>query len=194
MDALHKVLLHDEHMLLGAELALGSDGRHAPHSYAGVDERAAFHEGVALIDLSGLGSRLITGPTAPALASTVFAGRELAIGEVAPEVALTGDGSIASLALVARTGTEELACWDLAGRGDILSSWLAFVAGIEQRGARPFDGCEVEDASEALPADPKIMMKVTDPAALRGLLPDADGAGTLYDALRRCRCYFREEV
>ncbi len=51
-----------------------------------------------------------------------------------------------------------------------------------------------EDASEALPADPKIMMKVTDPAALRGLLPDADGAGTLYDALRRCRCYFREEV
>ena len=150
MDALHKVLLHDEHMLLGAELALGSDGRHAPHSYAGVDERAAFHEGVALIDLSGLGSRLITGPTAPALASTVFAGRELAIGEVAPEVALTGDGSIASLALVARTGTEELACWDLAGRGDILSSWLAFVAGIEQRGVRPFDGCEVEDASEAL--------------------------------------------
>jgi aminomethyltransferase len=51
---------------------------------------------------------------------------------------------------VARTGTEELACWDLAGRGDILSSWLAFVAGIEQRGVRPFDGCEVEDASEAL--------------------------------------------
>lgn len=150
MDELGKVLLHDEHLLLGAKLCLGADERQAPRSYAGVDERVAFDESVALVDLSGLGSRLITGDAASALVSAVFAGRELAIGQMAPEVALTGDGGIASVALLARTGTQEYACWDLAGRGDILSSWLAFVAAIEQRGVRPFDGCQIEDASDAL--------------------------------------------
>lgn len=150
MDELGKVLLHDEHLLLGAKLGLGADERQAPRSYAGVDEHMAFDECVALVDLSGLGSRLITGHAASALVSAVFAGRELAIGQMAPEVALTGDGGIASVALLARTGTQEYACWDLAGRGDILSSWLAFVAAIEQRGVRPFDGCQIEDASDAL--------------------------------------------
>ena len=145
-----KGILHDEHLLLGGQMAEAAGGLLAPQRYEGVDEAAAFAEGVALVDLSGMGSCLVTGPAASALCNAVFAGRTLDLGEVACELALLGDGAIASLALLARTGRDELACWDLAGRGDTLISWMGFVAAIEQQGVRPFDGCELDDAAEAL--------------------------------------------
>ncbi|MDO5708938.1 MAG: hypothetical protein Q4G41_02355 [Coriobacteriales bacterium] len=150
MEDLDRTILHDEHLLLSAHFAEASDGRQAPLRYVGIDDQHAFDEGVALVDLSGMGSRLISGEVAPSLMRTVFAGHDLTIGDTWPQVALTGDGSIAGLALVARTGDGEYAFWELTGRGDILTAWVAFVAGIEQRGIRPFAGTEIEDASTAL--------------------------------------------
>ena len=142
--------LLEEHLALGALLDEGTDGRLAPLRYNGVDEKAAFSEGVALVDLTCMGSQLVSGDDTSAFISALFAGEELAIGQCAPQVALTGDGSLSSLVLLARTGQEEFAWWDLVGRDAIMSCWADFVISIEQGGIQPFGEVELEDASEAL--------------------------------------------
>lgn len=144
------IILLEEHLLLGASLTEGSDGRRTPLTYLGVNEKDAFEEGTALVDLSGLGCRLVSGPAASSLVTSVFAGEELAIGQIRPEAALMGDGALGSIALLARTGDQEYAWWDLVGRGDILNAWVAFVTGIQKQGVRPFAGVALEDASSAL--------------------------------------------
>ncbi len=165
-------LLHDEHVLLGAATDEGVDGRSMPTSYPTSDVRGAFADGAALIDLTGLGSRLISGTSAEAFVNAAFTCRSLTVGEVALTAVLTGDGALASIALLARTGDREFACWDLLGRGDILFAWLGFVAGVEQGGQRAFPDVVLEDASEALV--PLLLWGPQAPAVLADYLRDQE--------------------
>ena len=142
-------VLLQEHLLLGA-LMVESDGQQVVSAYAGLDdEMSAFVNGVALCDLSGITALLIDGLDGEAFAHMLFAGRRLAVGEVAFEAALTGEGGIVSVPLVMRTGQHEHVCWDLSSRSALLDSWAGFLAQVEQRGQKAFPNLGLEDVSDA---------------------------------------------
>ena len=149
-DELIRTILHDEHLLLGAVMGEGALGRSMPLSYPSAGRGDAQDEGALLCDLSGLGSILLCGSSAPSFVAAAFAGKVLSVGEVAYEAVLTGDGSLVSVVLLARTGDAEYAFWDLSGRGDALHAWIRFLSEVEQGGNRAFPDIEVEDAAEAL--------------------------------------------
>lgn len=196
-----KSILHDEHLLLGALMADGADGRtHALHYLSSADMQG---DALTLLsDLTGLGSRLIYGAGSEAFVSAAFAGERLAIGEVSVEAVLAGDGALVSVALLARTGDAEYACWDLCGRGDVLSSWLSFLAGIEQKGIRAFQDVQIEDASEALvplllwgPEATSVLCDYLhgqtppEPGTVRNLTLDAIGCLVAHPMLDNQPCY-----
>lgn len=153
MSNVTEALLYAEHLLLGgifddeeALLAL-------PAQYGALEklsEREAFRHGCALSDLQGMGALLVSGEGAPALVSSACANEQLAVGECRFGAIITGDGSLASVPLVARTGDTEYLLWDPTERGMMLEPWLGFLANIEQDGFRPFKGAVVEDVSDAL--------------------------------------------
>lgn len=153
MSNVTEALLYAEHLLLGgifddeeALLAL-------PAQYGALEELAeleAFRHGCALSDLQGMSALLVSGEGAPALISSACANEQLAVGECRFGAVITGDGSVSSVPLVARTGDAEYLLWDPTERGMILEPWLGFLADIEQDGFRPFDGATIEDVSDAL--------------------------------------------
>ena len=128
----------------------GALGRLVPLSYPAATLGSPSTDGALLCDLTGHGSLLMSGPSSPQFVAAAFAGRLLAIGEVSLEAVLTGDGALVSVALLARTGDAEYACWDLTGTGDALHAWLSFLSNVEQGGSRVFPELSIEDASEAL--------------------------------------------
>lgn len=143
-------VLSQEHLLLGGILVPDDHGVEVPRQYGPREhELAAFDEGVALCDLSGMTARLMSGAPAVAFAQSAFAGRVLAVGETAFEAVLTGEGRVVSTPLLMRTGDAEYVCWDLSSRADTLVGWLEFLAAIEQNGAKPFDGLALEDVGDA---------------------------------------------
>lgn len=143
-------LLYEEHALLGARFAAeGSVPVVASYGHPDA-ELAGFADSAALVDLSGVATRLIAGVAAPDLCSACFAGVQPEVGECSFQAVLTGDGSVASVGLLARTGDREYLCWDLGDRHQVLFAWLEFLAQIEQGGVTPFAGAEVEDVGEHL--------------------------------------------
>ena len=145
-----KSLLTDEHMMLGAQFAEDDEAPCVLSYAANSDEVSALRSGVGLVDLSGVASWLVSGTTAQGFVTTTFACEALPVGACTFGPALLGDGSVASVALVARTGDAEYVCWDLSDRADVLDGWMAFLAAVEQGGVRPFEGLEVEDVGESL--------------------------------------------
>lgn len=144
--------LEAEHLLLGALMGrLEEVGAEVALSYG--DEAAEYsslRNGCGLTDLSGLYCARIGGAPAAAFVEAAFAGRKLSVGECAFEAVCMGDGRICSIPLIARTGDEEYVLWDATASADMLCAWLSFLANIEQDGYRPYEGIELEDASESL--------------------------------------------
>lgn len=143
--------LYDEHLLLGGTFA-GNDQLLAMPIHYGdpASEHPSFREGCALVDLSGMSAMLVHGAGADSFVHACCAQAPLAVGECGFGAVVTGDGSIASVPLVARTGDTEYLLWDPLERGLMLQPWLGFLAAIEQDGYRPYEGVSVEDVSDAL--------------------------------------------
>ena len=112
----------------------------------GADLRSA---GVVLSDVSDMSMLLFSGPPATSFATTAFAGRVLEAGECSFQAVLTGDGSLVSVPLLARTGTSEYVVADLSARSDVLDGWLSFLSAVETEGVAPFASIECEDVSGA---------------------------------------------
>lgn len=143
--------LYQEHLLLGASYTDDEPLLAAPPSYGNVQEElAAFAEGCALCDLSGMTMLLVAGEGVEAFSSAAVAMDALGVGQSGFGAVLSGDGSVCSVPLVSRTGDNEILLCDPSERGLGLEPWLGFLAGIEQNGFKPFDGTSVEDVSTSL--------------------------------------------
>lgn len=136
--------LYEEHLLLGAQFESASIVR----SYAGGTARPSLLSGTVLSDVSDICLLLFSGASAHQFASIACAGDVLVPGQCAFEAVLTGDGSLASVPLLARTGEYEYVAADLSSRADVLSAWLSFLSNVTQDGVAPFAGLSTEDASE----------------------------------------------
>ena len=141
--------LHGEHVLLGASFAPSeTSGLLRVSSYA---HESAEGAGAVLADLTGAAYLLASGPDAAVFAGSAFAGRRLAVGEVALEAALNGTGGLVSVPLLVRTGDTEHVIVDAGGRADSLAAWLAFLAGARAQDDRAaFPELELADASDML--------------------------------------------
>jgi aminomethyltransferase len=93
---------------------------------------------------------LVSGPCAEAFVGAAFAGKPLAVGTCAFEPALTGDGSLVAVPLLARTGEAEYVVFDATARAEVLSGWLSFLADVESEdGYRPYEGLATEEVTAA---------------------------------------------
>lgn len=138
-------VLYEEHLLLGA--AFGED--RMPLRYAGGDEPGSVRSSTVLADVSASTMLLASGGPAPAFAHAAFAGAELGVGECAFEAVLTGDGAIASVPLLVRTGDSEYLAIDPTQRAEVLDGWLSFLAGVSQDGVAPFEGLDTSDVTSS---------------------------------------------
>lgn len=143
-------LLREEHEYLGARLRTVDALERVDGYLDSAAEREGLSSGAGLVDMAGTASWLLSGEVSEGFAGAAFAGRRLGVGKCAFESTLLGDGSVASVVLLARTGTGEYVCWDGGSRAQVLDGWLSFLSSIEQGGVRPFAGLSIEDASESL--------------------------------------------
>ncbi len=137
--------LYKEHLVLGATFEDGvvhRYGQEPPSDVVASQKDAAF-----LCDVSTCTSLLFFGSDAPSFAEAAFAGKKLNVGECAFEPALTGDGGLASVALLCRTGSQEYVALDLSKRAQILEAWLTFLAHISQDGYAPYAHMKTDDAT-----------------------------------------------
>ena len=132
-------------------------------------ELTAFDDGAALVDLTGMDMQVVSGAPAQAFCEAACAGRRLSVGACALEACLLGDGGVASIPLLARTGASEYLVLDASSRRDVLVSWLGFVARIERDGMRPYDGLTVSDETASLV--PLALVGPTAPAVLSDYVP-----------------------
>lgn len=161
-------VLYREHLLLRP--TFDPDGR--PARYAN-EARPLTDAHTCLCDLTHAQVLLFSGEDVPSFAHAAFAGRPLGVGQCALEAALVGDGSVASVPLVARTGGRELVVVDPSPRAEVLDGWLSFLSGIEQEGYRPYGRMEVEDATRS-----HVVLGLWGPAAA-AVLGDYVAAGAL---------------
>lgn len=142
--------LYKEHALLGATFESSSEGDvMRAESYP--SETGAYEKGRAyLADLTGSTYKLVSGDAAQPLVEAVFCGKKLEVGECAWECALTAEGALTSVALLARTGDNEYALLDPTPRGDVVSAWLGFISTIEQGSYAPYAEAKVEEADGML--------------------------------------------
>lgn len=134
--------LFEEHLVLGARF--GDDG--LVEGYAN-ETGEPWREGACLADLTHMTCFVFGGSAAVPFVRATFAGRGLEAGECAFEAVLTGDGAIASVPLLCRTGQAEHVVFDASARSEILEAWLSFVSAIEQNGYRPYQDLVVDDAT-----------------------------------------------
>lgn len=141
-------VLHEEHVLLGAELAASDHaGVLCVRSYA---RESAGEGATVLADLTGAVYLLVSGADAPAFCSATFAGARLGVGETAVEAALSGTGELISAPLLVRTGDLEYVVVDLGPRQEALAAWVDLLAGAGRDGRRAFPELDVTDASGML--------------------------------------------
>lgn len=142
--------LYHEHVLLGAAFTPSGEGDvMRAESYP--TETDSYEKGRAyLCDLTGSTYKLVSGTAASALVEAAFCGKKLQVGECAWEAALTAEGAVTSVALVARTGDNEYALVDPTPRGDVVAAWVGFLASIEQNGYAPYADAAIEDADAML--------------------------------------------
>lgn len=138
--------LYAEHLMLGASFANGTKVlRYQSEPLSVPDLSSATY----LCDLTHASLVLIGGQDATPLAQSAFAGDKLEVGECQFEPALTGDGGVASIPLLMRTGNTEYVAMDVSPRADVLMAWLSFLSSISQEGYEPFGHAEVQDVTQS---------------------------------------------
>ena len=165
-------VLHAEHEVLGATFVEVGDESLVPESYFGEQPAAELLKGCALADLSGYTYRYLSGAAAAQLVSATSTTWVPLVGECAFSPMLTGDGSLASVPLVMRTGDDEFALVDPSPRGEVVEGWLGFVEGIEQNGVKPFGEVTDEPAQDML--TPLVLAGASARAVLSDYVASAD--------------------
>ncbi|MDO4536689.1 MAG: hypothetical protein Q4B54_00880 [Coriobacteriales bacterium] len=150
--------LYQEHMLLGAAF----DEQRRPLRYANENEQA----GAYVADLTSAQLLLFAGTPAANFAHTAFAGTELTPGHCSYQAVLTGDGSVADIPLLARTGTSEYLVLSDSPRQEVLCAWLSFLAEVSQDGVAPFADMHTQDVTGS-----HVLLLVWGPQA-RSILAD----------------------
>ena len=147
MSEQKRSILHTELEYLGAQFSTSTEGFNLAQSFYGEKPLEEALKDCALIDLSGIGYTLVSGTSAQNFVEAVFAGKQLEVGETSFECALTGDGSLSSIGLLARSGQNEYVVLDASGRSLVLDEWLSIIASVEQNGVAPYAEVSLEDAT-----------------------------------------------
>lgn len=150
MSEQKRSILHTELEYLGAQFSTSTEGFNLAESFYGEKPLEEALKDCALIDLSGIGYTLVSGVAAQNFVEAVFAGKQLEVGEASFECALTGDGSLSSIGLLARSGQNEYVVLDASERSLILDEWLSIIASVEQNGVAPYAEVSLEDATPLL--------------------------------------------
>ena len=150
MSEQKRSILHTELEYLGAQFSTLTEGFNLAQSFYGEKPLEEALKDCALIDLSGIGYTLVSGVAAQNFVEAVFAGKQLEIGETLFECALTGDGSLSSIGLLARSGQNEYVVLDASERSLVLDEWLSIIASVEQNGVAPYAEVSLEDATPLL--------------------------------------------
>ncbi|MGN0077132.1 MAG: hypothetical protein ACI38Z_09185 [Parafannyhessea sp.] len=190
--------LYEEHVLLGASFAQSELGVPTTVSYASsaaVD--AAVREGCVLADATGMRILLSSGAPLEGFQQAAFANDALSVGDVAFAPVLLGDGSLASIPLLARSGDDELLAFDMSPRASVMAAWLSFVSSIEQDGFAPYRDLDVTDVSMRLV--PLVLWGHTAPAVLGDYVGGSDAlpkpghvASLMLDGRISCVCIATE--
>ncbi len=150
MSEQKRSILHTELECLGAQFSTSTEGFNLAQSFYGEKPLEEALKDCALIDLSGIGYTLVSGVAAQNFVEAVFAGKQLEVGETSFECALTGDGSLSSIGLLARSGQNEYVVLDASERSLVLDEWLSIIASVEQNGVAPYAEVSLEDATPLL--------------------------------------------
>lgn len=150
MSEQKRSILHTELEYLGAQFSTLTEGFNLAQSFYGEKPLEEALKDCALIDLSGIGYTLVSGTSAQNFVEAVFAGKQLEVGETSFECALTGDGSLSSIGLLARSGQNEYVVLDASERSLVLDEWLSIIASVEQNGVAPYAEVSLEDATPLL--------------------------------------------
>ena len=150
MSEQKRSILHTELEYLGAQFSTSTEGFNLAQSFYGEKPLEEALKDCALIDLSGIGYTLVSGTSAQNFVEAVFAGKQLEVGETSFECALTGDGSLSSIGLLARSGQNEYVVLDASERALVLDEWLSIIASVEQNGVAPYAEVSLEDATPLL--------------------------------------------
>lgn len=150
MSEQKRSILHTELEYLGAQFSTSTEGFNLAQSFYGEKPLEEALKDCALVDLSGISYTLISGTVAQNFVEAVFAGKQLEVGETSFECALTGDGSLSSIGLLARSGQNEYVVLDASERSLVLEEWLSIIASVEQNGVAPYAEVSLEDATPLL--------------------------------------------
>ena len=150
MSEQKRSILHTELEYLGAQFSTSIEGFNLAQSFYGEKPLEEALKDCALIDLSGIGYTLVSGTSAQNFVEAVFAGKQLEVGETSFECALTGDGSLSSIGLLARSGQNEYVVLDASECSLVLDEWLSIIASVEQNGVAPYAEVSLEDATPLL--------------------------------------------
>lgn len=150
MSEQKRSILHTELEYLGAQFSTSTEGFNLAQSFYGEKPLEEALKDCALIDLSGIGYTLVSGTSSQNFVEAVFAGKQLEVGEASFECALTGDGSLSSIGLLARSGQNEYVVLDASERSLVLDEWLSIIASVEQNGVAPYAAVSLEDATPLL--------------------------------------------
>ena len=150
MSEQKRSILHTELEYLGAQFSTSTEGFNLAQSFYGEKPLEEALKDCVLIDLSGIGYTLVSGTSAQNFVEAVFAGKQLEVGETSFECALTGDGSLSSIGLLARSGQNEYVVLDASERSLVLDEWLSIIASVEQNGVAPYAEVSLEDATPLL--------------------------------------------
>ena len=150
MSEQKRSILHTELEYLGAQFSTSTEGFNLAQSFYGEKPLEEALKDCALIDLSGIGYTLLSGVAAQNFVEAVFAGKQLEVGEASFECALTGDGSLSSIGLLARSGQNEYVVLDASECSLVLDEWLSIIASVEQNGVAPYAEVSLEDATPLL--------------------------------------------
>lgn len=150
MSEQKRSILHTELEYLGAQFSTSTEGFNLAQSFYGEKPLENALKDCALVDLSGISYTLVSGAVAQNFVEAVFAGKQLEVGETSFECALTGDGSLSSIGLLARSGQNEYVVLDASERSLVLDEWLSIIASVEQNGVAPYTEVSLEDATPLL--------------------------------------------
>ena len=150
MSEQKRSILHTELEYLGAQFSTSTEGFNLAQSFYGEKPLEEALKDCALVDLSGISYTLVSGAVAQNFVEAVFAGKQLEVGETSFECTLTGDGSLSSIGLLARSGQNEYVVLDASERSLVLEEWLSIIASVEQNGVAPYTEVSLEDATPLL--------------------------------------------
>ena len=150
MSEQKRSILHTELEYLGAQFSTSTEGFNLAQSFYGEKPLEEALKDCTLIDLSGINYTLVSGIAAQNFVEAVFAGKQLEVGETSFECALTGDGSLSSICLLARSGQNEYVVLDASERSLVLDEWLSIIVSVEQNGIAPYAEVSLEDATPLL--------------------------------------------